>query len=166
MDIVVCEQPLKNIRERLKQLGFLNLFIVAVIGLMLRSYSFIELPFSYVNLLHGHSHFAFGGWLMPVMVWMIMQYFPSIASKVAFNHWKNISAIILLSAYGMLLSFPFQGYGVISILFSTLAVAAGFYLAIVLFKATREYKRKTSVMFLRWALVYLVLSAIGPFATA
>ena len=165
MDLVICQHRLALLKKRLVRLGFLNLFIVALLGLSLRSYPFSGLPLDYGKLLHGHSHFAFGGWLMPMMVWMIMQYFPSSTAGIGFHHWRNIATAVLVSAYGMLVSFPFQGYGVVSIFFSTLSVFAGFYLAVVLLKATLKEKERVSVMFLRWGLMYMTLSAIGAFAT-
>ena len=81
--------------------GFSNLLIVALIGLILRGSAVSSLPLNYGYLLHGHSHFAFGGWLMPMMVWMIMEFFPSLAHRVGFLHWRNISVAILVSAYGI-----------------------------------------------------------------
>src|SRR5215213_109055 len=97
---------LRVLQQQLLRLSVLNLFLIAVLGLILRSYSFTAIPLDYKNLLHGHSHFAFGGWVMPILIWMIMQYFPELVMKIPFPHWRNIVVMVLLSAYGMLLSFP------------------------------------------------------------
>lgn len=146
--------------------AFFNLFLTASLGLLLRSVPLLNsFPLEYKNLLHGHSHFAFGGWAMPILIWLVMQYFPSVTSRISFVHWRNIIFTAILSAYGMLFSFPFEGYGVGSIIFSTLSVASGYYLAIVFLKASKDEKEKTSVRFLRAGLFYFMLSAIGPFAT-
>jgi hypothetical protein len=142
-----------------------NLFILAMIGLTLRAYPFINFPFLYKNLLHAHSHFAFGGWVMPVLTWLITKYFPS-SANIKFVHWRNIVFLMLFSAYGMLGSFPFQGYAPTSIFFSTLSTISGFYLAIILWKVTRPEKENLPEKFLRAGLFYLVLSSIGPFSTA
>ncbi|MGZ8537705.1 MAG: hypothetical protein ACXWV9_05535, partial [Flavisolibacter sp.] len=132
---------------------------------MLRSYSFTEMPLNYKFLLHAHSHFAFGGWIMPLLIWLILQYFPEISNRVGLVHWRNITTIIFFSAYGMLSSFPFQGYGTISIIFSTLSILGGFYLAAVIWKATIGQRQASPTRFLIAGLFYLVLSSIGPFAT-
>src|SRR6188474_1235190 len=121
--------------ERLQRLlfgcAFVNLFIVASLGLFLRSFPFISsFPLEYKNILHGHSHFAFGGWVMPALLGLLIKCFPELKERIAYRHWRNISFLLLFSAYGMLLSFPLQGYRVVSILFSTLSIASGFYLAI------------------------------------
>jgi hypothetical protein len=141
-----------------------NLFILALIGLTLRAYPFFSFPFQYRNLLHAHSHFAFGGWVMPVLAWLITKNFPS-SANIKFVHWRNIVFLILFSAYGMLGSFPFQGYAPTSIFFSTLSTIAAFYLAIILWKVTRPEKNNLPEKFLRAGLFYLVLSSIGPFST-
>src|SRR5215213_6092287 len=153
------------LQQPLLKFSLFNLALVAVLGLILRSYPFISIPFNYGNLLHGHSHFAFGGWVMPVLVWMIMFYFPELSREVAFYHWRNIIFLILFSAYGMLLSFPLQGYGAVSIFFSTISVFAGFYLAFIVWQTTKGKQQSISTKFLRAAVFYLVLSSIGPFAT-
>lgn len=162
---IAKRKPIKTLHNNLLQFAFGNLFLVAVLGLLLRSSPFLPLPFTYENMLHGHSHFAFGGWAMSILIWMIIQYFPSIAQKISFSHWRNIIFLNLFSAYGMLASFPFEGYGVVSIIFSTLSVVAGYYLAIILWKASKKEEQNTGVRFLRAGLFYLALSAIGPFAT-
>jgi hypothetical protein len=157
---------LQLLKRQFLHFSFFNFFIVALSGLFLRSYPFLSAPFfDFRNMVHGHSHFAFGGWVMPVLIWMILQYFPVLAEKVAWHHWRNIAVITLVSAYGMLASFPFQGYALVSICFSTLSIIGSFYLAIVLIKAMRGEENKTSIRFLRAGLIYGALSAIGPFAT-
>lgn len=154
------------LQVQLLRFSFLNLLLVSLAGLMLRSYAVFDfLPLNYKKLLHAHSHFAFGGWAMPVLVWMIMNYFPEVTKKISYHHLRNIVIMILFSAYGMLLSFPWEGYGAVSIAFSTLSIIAGFYLSIVLWKPSAGLNHKTSIKFLRAGLFYFALSAIGPFAT-
>lgn len=155
---------LSRLKSTLICASLFNLFIVACLGLTLRSTPFFQLPLSYTYLLHGHSHFAFGGWVMPALLWCIMKLFPELSTSIAFKHWRNISFLMLISAYGMLFSFPVQGYGPVSIIFSTLSIAAGVYLAIVIWKKLPE-PANTSQRFLKAGLFYLVLSSIGPFAT-
>ncbi len=158
---------LENLKKQTTRLAFFNLFLAAILGVALRSYPLFPISFpSYKNLLHTHSHFAFGGWVMPVLFVLILKYFPGLTSRIALRHLKNISALLLFSAYGMLLSFPFQGYAAVSISFSTLSILAGFYMAFVFWKASEKKNNETSVRFLKAGLVFLVLSAIGPFATA
>lgn len=154
------------LQNHLLQAAFLNLVIVALLGVLMRVLPFFpSFALTYKNILHGHSHFAFGGWLLPVLMALVMRGFPELTCKIAFHHWRNIALLVLLSAYGMLVSFPLQGYKGISISFSTLSVAASFYLALVVWRGLKGMASPTSHRFLKWGLVYCTLSAIGPFAT-
>ncbi|HJW15676.1 MAG TPA: hypothetical protein VJ499_01070 [Flavisolibacter sp.] len=157
---------LETLQNQLLRLSFFNLLIISAIGLLVRALPFIDhFHLEYKNLLHGHSHFAFGGWVMPALMALVMRNFPELSQKVAYKHWKNISILLMGSAYGMLLSFPVQGYKAVSITFSTLSIGAGYYLAIVLWKALKTVEKKVSYSFIKWGLFYMAISAIGPFAT-
>ena len=154
------------LENKLLQLSFVNLFIVACTGILLRSIPlFSSFPLLYKNILHGHSHFALGGWLLPVLLSLFLKNFPELAAKSAVSHWRNLSVLILVSAYGMLLRFPFHGYDSISIFFSTVSIGAICYWAVLVWKALKGDEKKTSHAFLRWAFIYAILSGIGPFAT-
>jgi hypothetical protein len=156
---------IQTLKRWLLSIALFNLFLVALIGLVLRGFPLFSYGgINYHFLLHGHSHFAFGGWIMPVLLWLIISYFPEVCYRIGYRHWRNITLTILISAYGMLLSFPVQGYAPVSIGFSTISVIAGFYMAILLWKATKR-ESNTSSKFLRAGLFYFVLSSLGPFAT-
>ena len=150
----------------LLRFAFFNLLLVSLIGLLLRSLPFISsFQLEYKNMLHGHSHFAFGGWIMPMLLALFLRSFPEIAERVNYRHWRNIAGLILASAYGMLISFPVQGYKAVSIFFSTCSIAAGYYMALIMWKAMRKMELKTAHLFIKWGLVYFAISAVGPFAT-
>lgn len=157
---------LATIQRRLLLFSVFNLLLTSIIGVILRLYPLLSIPFvQYKNLLHAHSHFAFGGWAMPILLTIILKYFPELTRRIPYRHLRNISVSILFSAYGMLLSFPFRGYAVVSIGFSTFSILAVFYMSAELWKAAKGFNT-TSVLFLKAGLVYLAISAIGPFATA
>jgi len=156
----------QSLQATLLRFSFFNLLLVSLIGLLMRSFSFFNsFLLEYKNILHGHSHFAFGGWVMPILLALFLKSFPELAEKVSYQHWRNITVLMLTSAYGMLLSFPVEGYKAVSITFSTLSIASGYYMAIMIWKAMRGTELKTSHRFIKWALIYFVISAIGPFAT-
>lgn len=128
-----------RLQHWLLMFSFANLFITACLGVLLRAFPFLSsFPLDYKNVLHGHSHFAFGGWVMPVLLALVLKSFPELRNAVAYRHWRNIAMLMLVSAYGMLVSFPFQGYKAISISFSTLSLIAGFYMAIMSWKGSRN----------------------------
>ncbi|WP_143157223.1 hypothetical protein [Cnuella takakiae] len=122
-------------------------------------------PLAYKNVLHGHSHFAFGGWVMPILLALILKSFPQLATQVAYPHWRNISVLLLASAYGMVLAFPLQGYAPMAIFFATLSIVAGYYLAWVVWRAVRQLPPGTGLRFVSAGLFYLTLASIGPFIT-
>ena len=155
-----------SLQQQVLRLSLVNLVLVAVVGLVLRTLPFLpDVGIVYKNVLHGHSHFAFGGWVMPVLFGLFLRHFPGLSAKVPYHHWRNIAVLMFVSAYGMLLSFPVQGYQAVSITFSTLSLISGFYWIGVLYKPMKEEAGSASISFLRWGLLYFVLSSIGPFAT-
>ncbi|MCU7548884.1 hypothetical protein OCK74_07125 [Chitinophagaceae bacterium LB-8] len=157
----------ERLQQRLLLFSFVNLFLTSCLGILLRTFPYLSLfPLNYKNVLHGHSHFAFGGWIMPVLLALVLKCFPELRQTVAFKHWRNIAVLMLISAYGMLISFPLQGYKAVSISFSTLSLISGFYLAMVSWKASRILSPSLSQKFLNAGLFYHVLSSAGPFATA
>jgi len=156
---------LEILQRRLFVVSVFNLLLLSIVGVILRLYPLVNVTlFDYKNVLHAHSHFAFGGWVMPILLAMILKHFPEITERISYRHLRNISVSILVSAYGMLLSFPFRGYAPVSIGFSTLSILAGIYMTAQLWKVTRGFN-DTSVLFLKGGLVFLVVSAFGPIAT-
>lgn len=171
LSLAISKQPIEEgialatTQRKLLLFSVFNFFLLSVIGVLLRLYPFLSLPvIKYKNLLHAHSHFAFGGWVMPILMIAILKYFPELSRRIPYRHLRNSSVFILFSAYGMLLSFPFRGYAAVSIGFSTLSIFAGFYMAVELWKATKGFNT-ISILFLKAGLIYLAISAIGPFAT-
>ena len=160
------DQRLDLLVKQLLGISFFNLFLVACLGLLLRIFPFLnDFPLLFKNVLHGHSHFAFGGWLMPVILALFIRYFPELRHYISFNHWRNIAFTFLVSAYGMLFTFPFTGYALFSVIFSSISILGGFYLSVMCWKAIASSAKKISLLFLGWAFVYFVVSSIGPFTT-
>jgi hypothetical protein len=152
--------------QQLLRICILNFFLLSLIGLLLRAWPIFHIPYLiYKNVLHAHSHFAFGGWVTPVLAFLILRFFPELYTMTTYRHWRNSIVLMLLSSYGMLLTFPFQGYGAASIIFSTLSIGAGFYLGIIIRLASRGQLFLTSGDFLIAGFFYFFISAIGPFAT-
>lgn len=159
-------QSIARLATQLVRWSLFNLMVVALVGVLMRALPFIDgFPLTYKNVLHGHSHFAFGGWVMPVLLALLLKAFPALAQAVAFRHWRNISVLLMASAYGMLLAFPLQGYKPVSIFFATLSIVAGYYLAWIVWRALRQLPVTTGYRFLKAGLLYLTLASLGPFAT-
>lgn len=125
-------------------------------GLILR-YIFIEpLSINFRFLTHGHSHIAMLGWVYLMLYTLIVYHFiPN--KKPIYNRlfWLTQFAVI-----GMMISFPIQGYAVVSISFSTLHIFCSYYFACLVWK-----HHKVSSLLARYllkaSLVFMLLSTIG-----
>ncbi|WP_137758981.1 hypothetical protein [Pontibacter sp. SGAir0037] len=143
--------------------------LVALMGLLLRwqLYSPVEV-LNYRNLLHAHSHVALLGWLYCAFFAALLYAFPPETEKQrhSFNRQFYLTQVSVL---GMLFSFPVQGYALFSITFSTLHILLSYWFAWSFWKHVKQNdklwrKYKLSLQFIAWALLFLVLSTIGPWA--
>ena len=144
-----------------------NLAIVAFLGMVLRSKILFPLPWiDFKNLLHAHSHFAFGGWItLCLLTLMVYEILPArLNSQVKY---KILLSGILLAAIGMLLSFPFEGYGLYSIIFSTLFIVFTYGFSWIFIRDLIQSSAGRAVTLLSIAaLVFASLSSVGPFTLA
>lgn len=148
-------------------LSLINLAIVAVLGVLLRSTALFSLPgIHYNNLLFGHSHFALGGWItLCLFALMTYRLLPESSSSKPVYSW--LLGGVYCTSLGMLFSFPLQGYAFFSILFSTLFILCTGVFSVVFIKDLLKAGRERAVTLLAAAsLVSLVLSAVGPFSLA
>lgn len=144
--------------------AIVNFVVVSILGILLRYMQLYDLPLlNYQFMLHAHSHFAFSGWM-----------FFSIALLIAIlcsddkltTGFKTILFLSLVSAYGMLASFSWQGYKPVSICFSTFFVLVTFRFTYLVFKGglLKQRVNVTAYNLIRGSLILLCLSALGPFA--
>ncbi|WP_149698254.1 hypothetical protein [Chitinophaga sp. CF418] len=149
------------------QIALANLAVVALLGLVLRGKILFNIPFlDFRYLLHAHSHFAFGGWitvaLLSLMAYIIL---PSEYAGKAIYKWMLTA--ILITSYGMLFTFPFQGYGLYSILFSNLFIFSSYAFTVVFIKDIWKSAVVSSVKVLSiGAVIYMSLSSAGAFTLA
>lgn len=150
------------------KISFLNLFLVSLLGFVLRYKIVFSLPFvDQKNLLHSHSHFAFAGWVTQTLMLLLVYYLSVRLGEQVFSRYRLILWANLLSSYGMLVSFILQGYAFYSISFSTLSIAAFGLFGVFFWKdLNRIQERSVSRLWFRWALIFGALSNLGPFALA
>ncbi|WP_022828114.1 hypothetical protein [Flavobacterium antarcticum] len=130
-----------------------------------------EFPFlDQKNLQQSHSHFAFAGWVThTIMVLMIVVLSCKIdRSKMHFlKKYDLVLGANLACSYGMLISFIIQGYGMISILFSTLSIFIGFVFAYLYFRDLKLLpKDDLSKNWFKAGLFFNVISSVGSFYLA
>ena len=154
--------------RRWLQISFLNLLIVAFIGIILRYKIAFSLPFiDQKNLHQGHSHFAFAGWITQVLMVLLVQYLSQYKGEDIFKKYRWLLYGNLLTAYGMLLFFPLQGYGFGAISFSTLSIINSYFFAIRYWKDLNRVEHKgTTHLWYKAALLFYVISSLGAFSLA
>ena len=152
--------------------SFFNLFLVALIGLFMRYKIGFEFPYFNQNYLqHSHSHFAFSGWvshtLMVLMIGFLEKQNSNTASGINFNSYNKILSFNLISAYGMLICFAFQGYGIYSIFFSSLSIFISYIFGYRYLKDLKHINKKNlSVNWFKSAIFFNVISSFGTFVLA
>ena len=150
------------------RISFINLLIISILGVVLR-YK-IAFPLHFIDqkgLLHGHSHFAFSGWITQTIMVLLIYTISKYQHEKLFNRYKLFLWVNLIAAYGMLIAFPIQGYGFVSISFSTLSILNGFVFTIQIWKDLNSTKLKLpSFLWYKAALIFNVISSVGAFSLA
>ena len=148
--------------------AFFNLMLVGALGCILRYKIVYSLPFvDQKFMLHAHSHFAFSGWVTLALMTLLVKYLSEKTLTNQFPKYRWILWANLITAYGMLFTFPFEGYAAGSIIFSTASIFAGYAFAIRFWKDLNKIAKPTiEKSFFKAALLFNILSSIGPFTLA
>ncbi|MBP6431275.1 MAG: hypothetical protein KA319_05870 [Ferruginibacter sp.] len=151
------------------KIALLNLLIVVGIGAILRYKIAYSLPFiDQKHLLHGHSHFAFAGWITQALMIFLVDYLAKQKNDAALlKKYDWLLKANLFTAYAMLITFPIEGYGLFSIIASTLSIIVGYIFAVVFWKDLNRLNTKNiSHLWFKAALALNAFSSLGAFALA
>lgn len=134
----------------------INFLVAALMGLALR-YSFLEpIELNYRFLTHAHSHVAMLGWVYLMLYVFFVHYFvPQKKPIYTKLFWLTQGAVV-----GMMLSFPFQGYALVSIVFSSLHIFCSYYFVYRIWKDI-SIKNIAVRILAKTALVFMLLSTLG-----
>lgn len=136
---------------------------IAILGVILRCFSIILIDFNFRHIVHAHSHVALLGWVYSALMVLIYKLYLSnsnIEKKYIRIFWFTQITII-----GMLVTFPFTGYALFSITFSTLFLIASYFFSYLVFKHTpKDHKVTYSYQCIKVSLWYMVISSIGPWS--
>ncbi|HSI76077.1 MAG TPA: hypothetical protein VK957_09280 [Lunatimonas sp.] len=140
--------------------SFFNFLIASLMGLILRGAFIWELDWlDYRNMMHGHSHVAMLGWIYLALYILIGHFFlPKKTWAKPIYTW--LFWFTQMTVMGMMISFPIQGYGAVSITFSTLHILAS-YLFCYLIWRDQEIKSLQIALLLKTSIVLLVISTLG-----
>jgi len=151
--------------SRWLSISFLNLFLVAGLGLILRYKIAFYLPFiDQKFFLHSHSHFAFSGWISQTLMVLLIHNLSSNIGEQILKKYRWLLIANLITAYGMLISFIIQGYAFFSISFSALSILVSWIFAFYYWKDINRMKEnKVSFYWYKAALAFNILSSVGTF---
>lgn len=148
------------------RISIINLFIVSILGVILRYKIAFALPIiDQKHLLHGHSHFAFAGWLNQTIMVLIIYVISNHNENSLINKFKPLFYINLITSYGMLISFVNSGYGIFSISFLMISIINSYVFGILVWKElNKSNKNLISYWWYKAGIIFNTLSSIGAFA--
>lgn len=140
-----------------------NLLIVALLGFILRYKMTYPLPIINQKFLqHGHSHFALTGWISQILMVYIAY---NVSSLFQGNHFKSYQWLLwgnAIASYGMLISFPLQGYATVSMTSAGIAVLISLVFTYYVWRDIRKSKTKhPAFKWFKASTLFAVLSAGG-----
>lgn len=143
------------------KIALVYLFIAAFLGIVLRLFPVTNIDATHRYIVHTHSHIALLGWVYIALTTLI--YFIGIDKKKQQKNnlifWSTQATII-----GMLFSFPFIGYALYSIIFSTFFMICSYWFY-AFFRKHHHFKTDNiSYKFINTSLLLMVISTIGPWA--
>lgn len=145
------------------KISLLNLLIIAALGTLMRYKIGFEFPyFEQKNLQLAHSHFAFTGWASHSLFCLIIYYFKDSLNEIKIQKYKYLIILNLCFAYGILLSFLFYGYSLLSFSLSFGAIFVSYLFTYLFYKDFKaQLKSNPAVKWILAAMVYNVISSLG-----
>jgi len=150
------------------KISLLNLCIVAFLGVLMRYKIGFEFPYlDQKHLQHSHSHFAFAGWISHTLMVLMVYFLQTKIADFNGNKYKNIVVANLFFSYGMLVSFIIEGYGLVSIFFSTASILISYVFAYQFIKDLKLLDNDfLAKIWFKAALFFNVISSAGTFYLA
>ena len=137
--------------------------LVGLLGVFLRLFFVTAIPANFRYVVHAHSHIALLGWVYIGLTTLIYKMYFSEIDKA--KTYRRIFWFTQFTLVGMLCSFPFTGYALFSIIFSTLFLLASYWMAwFVLKKTPGHFRFRNSFKCIQASLWYLIISSIGPWS--
>ncbi|MCL6260949.1 cytochrome c [Aquiflexum sp. TKW24L] len=137
--------------------------MASLFGLLMRYFLVGEVNFfEYKHLLHAHSHLALLGWGYLLVTGALVFTYVKDANRL--RTYKFLLGISVVATIGMMLSFPFQGYGLYSIAFSSLHLITSYFFAYYFLQDLSKHKKTTATRLVKFSIIWLLLSSIGLWA--
>ncbi|MBK6342267.1 MAG: hypothetical protein IPF41_06680 [Flavobacteriales bacterium] len=144
------------------RIALINLLFAATIGALLRAMYIWEIPFvRFRPFLHAHSHVALLGWLF-IGVALCLLHDGGTGALTKRLRWLLVG--LQVTVIVMLVSFPIQGYGAVSIAASSAHLLLAYPLLYMLWRVSRNWPAEGSGRLTRWSLAFFVISTLGTWA--
>ncbi|MEB3004945.1 hypothetical protein [Capnocytophaga sp. G2] len=155
------------------QWAFLYFIITILLGFSLRIAYLTNTFFDFRYVTHSHSHIGLLGWVYTILTSLICQYFLKEKDR---KEYLKIFIFSQISILGMLFTFPFGGYFLYSIIFSSLFIIGSYWFSIFFIKRSKKFihvryslfksvepikEFPLSLRFVRWGIFFLVISSLG-----
>ena len=135
--------------------------LAALLGVLLRTFVVAPMPINYRFIVHTHSHIALLGWVYIALATLLYHLF--LDKQGLERKYRRIFWFTQICLLGMLLSFPFQGYALFSIIFSTLFLLASYWFSAFFIKcAPQSFKGTKAYSCVKYALWFMIGSSVGP----
>lgn len=145
------------------KISLLFLLVIALVGTLMRLSPFLHLPLAYDHLLHAHSHTAFQGWVYTAMMLLLANLFLS-KEQIQSGKYALQFKLTVVVIVGVLVTFAMQGYGLYSIICSTLFQLLNYWFIFRFFKDARQLPASISLRWVKTGLWLGLLSSLAPFA--
>lgn len=139
--------------------------LASLLGTTMRFAWVVELPFvDYKHLLHAHSHTAMLGWgFAAVAGALLLSFVPR--SKI-WPRYRWVLYLNIVATVGMLIFFIYQGYGPLSIGFSTLHIIAAYLFCFRFLQDLKGSAPSPQRFLARWSVYWLFISTLGLWSIA
>lgn len=139
--------------------------LAALLGALMRFIYLQEIPFlDYKHILHAHSHVAMLGWGFTALAGALV--FSMLTTHQSIMPYQKVFIVNTIAGLGMFVAFLFQGYGAVSIAFSTLHVFIAYYFSWNFLKDIKNAPDSNSKTFAKWAVYLMLLSTLGLWSIA
>lgn len=143
--------------------AFANFGVAALLGLVLRCAPFVEMPWlNFRHVTHAHSHAAMMGWLYMGIFCLVLHTFLRENERNG-RLFRWLFWILQFAVVGMVCSFPFQGYGAVSITFSAIHLFASYTFLVAIWKKLVNAERQSKLL-LKTAIVLMMFSTLGVYS--
>jgi len=139
--------------------------LAALLGALMRFIYLQEIPFlDYKHILHAHSHIAMLGWGFTALGAALV--FFMLKNDYSEMPYRKVLVANTVAGLGMFVAFIYQGYGAVSIAFSTLHVFVAYYFSWHFLKDIKNISDSNSKTFAKWAVYLMLLSTLGLWSIA